>query len=66
MEEKSGRLIITARHTLNVMVILYTSLVHIHFASCLCKLLRLDKMLKFGGSVTAAGTVTVPLLFVCV
>lgn len=29
--EKSGRLIITARHTLNVMVILYTSLVHIHF-----------------------------------
>lgn len=31
----SGRLIITARHTLNVMVILYSSLVHIHFPSCL-------------------------------
>ena len=32
-KKPSCRLIITARHTLNVMVILYTSLVHIHFPS---------------------------------
>lgn len=43
--EKSGRLIITARHTLNVMVILYTSLVHIHFP----KRLAPEQDAKFSG-----------------
>lgn len=43
--KKSGRLIITARHTLNVMVILYTSLVHIHFP----KRLRSEQDATFSG-----------------
>lgn len=52
------------------MVILYTSLVHIRFPSRRCKLLCLKTMLNFWGSVTAAGTVTAPLVcvrvFTCV
>lgn len=43
--EKSGRLIITAWHTLNVMVILYTSLVHIYFP----KRLGSEQDAKFSG-----------------
>lgn len=48
--EKSGRLIITARHTLNVMVILYTSLVHIRFPQRLAS----EQDAKMWGSVMAA------------